>query len=277
MSNIKIVLGKAEVYSACTFSKYNIDTTTGCIMGKDDLNDRCKYCYAKLWNGYKYAPKKVGKNFRAQIRKLAPVYKNQVYIRFGKMTEPGYETDILKEAITIMTEEDAHAIIVTKLLKYDKEMSLLLKINGATIHYSLGDDKLEPGAVKLGMPNKQRTAEARKYIRDGVNVAFRVVVDITQPIPMKYKVLADNGYNLLVTPIRVRDKKLVKDISNYKYFRGFYRPNFIHNSFKNNKHIRFCGELSDGTPLCGMCFVHDTLPKPIVKPKVNENNEVILP
>jgi len=260
MGKIRIVKGKSDVYQACVFSKYNVDITTGCAtsipIGREG---RCKYCYARLWNFREFNVKADFSLFDKQVKNLGPVFKNEKWIRFGKMTDPGYiaSLPILKQAIKKLNENRVHSIIATKLLGYDSEIADLLKDNGI-IQYSFGYDNLELGAVKLGFSNKERLKHAIKYRNSGVVTIARVVIDVTSP--------PNNIYNeikgklpILITPIRFRKKSLAKeigaDLNNYAYYRGYYRPLLEkeHREFVNKP---TCGDFGKGEERCALCLTN---------------------
>lgn len=261
MAEIAIVKGKAEhVGDACIGSKWNVDMTSGCACRY--LGGKCTYCYGSRINFHMDGGPNFVKTYnREKIRKF--IRKNNVqYIRFGKFTEPGakWTMDILRDMINLCVEENVRPIIVTKILKFDKNLAELLIKSHGIIHYSLGDDKCEPGACFVNT-NKQRIEECAKYNNAGAKAIVRVVMDATVKPTEKslYNKAKAAGIKILLTPIRCQKKtelekwtgKSFKDAKeNYAHFEGYFRPKTIHKTFKNDL---ICGELSDGKLFCGKC------------------------
>ena len=154
---------------------------------------------------------------------------------------------------------------MTKLLPYDKDIALTLTTNkDGVLHYSLGSDDLELGAVTQGMTNKRRIEEAQKYYDFGVNVYLRLVADVVQPMTGKHKEIEQVGIPLLITPLRYSSKELfvlntklewneAKE-QGYKFDRGTLRPQLIHPTWGNKNTHAYCGIVGDslGCNACGL-------------------------
>ena len=268
MTEIEIVKGKAEhTNGVCIGSKWNVDMTSGCACrGMSEKNGECTYCYAHYINFGKDGGPNFVKTFNLEkIRRF--ICKNKVEtIRFGKFTDPGAEwtMNILRDFIDICSDEGVRPIIVTKLLKYNKSLGEKIISARGTIHYSLGSDECEPGACTVNT-NLQRIEECAKYRADGVNAIVRVVLDTRKESDEEslYHKAKEAGIPVLLTPIRCKTKNELEKWTglslddakkSYSFSRGFFRVNKIHESFKNDK---TCGETSDGTLLCGRCYLDE--------------------
>ena len=266
MASLTVVSGKTRVYEKCTVPEYNLDLTVGCPLIL--TGGRCLYCYGKLYN----KPRKQGRvkvkdvtvRFLKQLNDIEPVYKNRLYIRIGKFTEPGHKMSEkqLLVVLHLLQTRGIRPIITTKLLKFSRNIAKIVKKLHGTIQFSFGYNELEPGAVNYGMSNKERLQHAKRYLAFGINVVFRIAIDVTQGKShldryMKY-ILKIYPKRVLLTPLRFQNKDILNNLNfkinlnNYKWFRGYYRPNFIHGDYKN---LPTCGDLSDGTEFCAKCLV----------------------
>jgi hypothetical protein len=285
MALIKIQAGKGQHHAGCICVD-NIDLQSGaCAVvhadGTNNKADGCEYCYAKyLFSKTKYSIKPpitaeyLSKELvRRNKEKLKEEDKSKSVksIRFGKMTDiwdpskPEESLATLMSGILACNETNLPCIFITKLLPFRKDIAdALLANKDAVLHYSLGDDLLERGAVKLGMNNKNRIKEAKQYHDYGVNTYLRVCVDIVRPMTDNIKDLTNNNIPLLITPLRYSSKELferstglnweeAKVSKDYTYDRGALRPQIIHPDWKPDKNA-FCGVVGErlGCNSCGL-------------------------
>ena len=187
--------------------------------GEGRLDNRCAYCYAKRKNWGKVTPKIIG----AQIRKEF-MEKRPSVIRIGKSTECGhyfYEKELIK-FLRLCREFGTKTIFPTKMLKFSRELSDLLKETNSVVNYSICNDKLEPGAVSQGYTNSWRISQAEEYAGDGVNTTLTLTCDVTQSFLENARrgftideifESEQKGMKIRILPMRLRSKKLFRYIT----------------------------------------------------------------
>ena len=250
---INVLTGKGQKYVKC-LCENNVDLTSfGCVSGINpqtgiwDKSQECKYCYAFYtrtksfkfknsinWNSWK----------KARIRSKI--------LRIGKMSEPGRSEDrpTLLKVLNACQEIGFRPILITKLLTFDIEISSLIRQLNGTIHFSLGEDSLEPGIVDYyGMTTEKRIEEAEKYLDDGCNIQLRLVCDVTSNRKFPITAIPDNHW--IITPIRFLTKKQaisfppykcwenLLESKQYEYKKHALRPTYIHDCF--DRFSKFCG------------------------------------
>ncbi len=146
----------------------------------------CEYCYAGYKHkGYPSYFDVDGKQLIEQINEArarrAEEGKETRFLRLGKRTEAGYSLfkPQLVKALEACVEAGLSIIFPTKFLEYDSEISDLLKRTDATLLISLGNDRLEPGAVIHGRTQEVRIFDGLRYGESGVRVVPYVLVDPT--------------------------------------------------------------------------------------------------
>ena len=242
-TKVEIRPGKGQVHPIC-ICKYNIDITSGgCPIalekGGEYISDNaCSYCYAK------YVHRKYVKNKIVNEK----VWDNRVpdmefrVIRIGKMTEPGgrESRNTLHKVLKLNNHHKIRSILITKLLEWDRKVSDLLLEHDSTIHFSMGCEELEKGAIERGATNKLRLETALKYHKAKNNVYLRVVADVTDGQSTEILKWSKTGIPLLVTPVRFFKKDLVPYFINdetwnslkangrYVYKEGALSPSRIH-------------------------------------------------
>lgn len=286
MTKITIRPGKGQHHNGCICVD-NIDLQTGrCAVthdkdGKFVKENACSYCYAKYLYKDKYDIKesitteylsKEIKRREAEKTKLKDSSKTVKSIRLGKMFDLWDPLNVEESRKTLLSvinsanELDLPLILITKLLPFDRHIAdALLKSRDSVLHYSLGSDKLELGAVALGMNNKNRIKEAKKYIKAGINVYLRVVADVVQPMPDEIKDVEKLKIPLLITPLRYNNIELfekntglnweeAKQSTSYKFEHGALRPEVIHESWGDKDKHAYCGVVGAklGCNACGL-------------------------
>lgn len=285
MSLIKIQSGKGQHHAGCICTD-NIDLQEGiCAVGRADgynnKEDVCSYCYAKyLFSDTKYSikPPITVERFSTEINrrnrekvKEKDSSKEVRHVRFGKMKDVWDPTSVDESYATLMSalkacnELDKPVMVMTKLLPFYEEIAVeLITNNDSVIHYSLGDDALEKGAVKLGMSNINRVETAKKYWDYGVNTYLRICADVVQPIKDDIKNYMKYDIPLLITPLRYSSRELFEsntglkweEASNngYKFDKGALRPQVIHPSWGDKNDHAYCGVVGDslGCNGCGL-------------------------
>ena len=68
------------------------------------------------------------------------------------------------------------------MLDFDKEVADKIIENAGFLNFSIGNDRLEPGAVSHGFTNNWRIEQAEKYFSSGVNTALTMTFDVTDSI-----------------------------------------------------------------------------------------------
>ena len=285
MSKVTIRSGKGQHHKGCIIYD-NIDVQYGCCAtgvqkdGSIDRNNFCSYCYASylFQNNYGIKAPITSETFVKEIErrekektKESNTPKKITNIRLGKSYEiwdpqnPKESKETLISVLKACNENKLPFILITKLMPFDMDISnQVLKLN-STIHYSLGKNSLETGAVRLGMPEERRVEEAEKYFSQGCNIYLRVAYDVVEKPPKNIKDLRNKTkIPLLITPLRYHGKKLFEDehpdltweeakIGNYAWDRGGLRPQKIHPEWRP-KTTAFCGVVADklGCNSCGL-------------------------
>jgi len=264
MAMLKIVGGKSDVYEECTFSKYNLDLTTGCVTSLHGKEGRCQYCYARLWNYHDLKVKNGISRLDNQLKKLQDIEINGIkvgkWVRLGKMSDPGHylTLPLLRLVLEKFKEYEVHPIIVTKLIDYHEDIAELIKESQGILHISLGYDELERGAAELGFDNMARVIVAMNYLNDNVPTVARVVLDVTAPPSRMYLTAKLNKLPILVTPLRFASRKIANkigvDLSKYERYRGYYRPKWEY-VLSEYKRMPMCGDLAGGVERCSLCLI----------------------
>ena len=166
---------------------------------------RCFYCYAARHNKASVAARVVGEKMRENFERLKPKV-----VRVGMWAESGhvFYLDALKDLLHLCKDYHSGVIFTTKMFPFGKEgltedvakwlpkqivdntpsgkelVKLLLEVErassiGSVLSYSLGNDKLEPGAAMQGYTNVWRIRQAELYAQEGVNVVETLVADVT--------------------------------------------------------------------------------------------------
>lgn len=214
-TEIAIRPGKGQVHKRC-ICKHNIDITAGgCPVALDeggnyDKSRECAYCYAKYVHRNYVKNKQVNEKiwYKNKDRLDVPI------IRVGKMSEPGgrESREVLIKVLELNNKIGTKTILVTRLLDFDKKVSRLLSDRKSVVHYSMGIEPLESGAIARGADNSYRIKQARKYKDAGNKVYLRIVHDVTGPIPDFIKEWEVHQIPFLVTPIRFFAKNLIETV-----------------------------------------------------------------
>jgi hypothetical protein len=272
-----IIDGKGQTMTACICS-HNIDLSSGCPTGTPDgktferkNNNRCDYCYALRYNYTEYKPKQI--NWTSLEKEI--VEQGVKVLRTGKSGDPGYKDDRenLYNLLEICKKHNTRAILITKLLEPgDMKLAQLLIDTNSSLHFSLGDDTLEKGAVLLGFNNKTRLLYAKQYHALGVNVQLRVVTDPTRDLKEIDQMAIDSGIKVLLTPMRYYSKAQaeadnsdwedLKSTNRYKHTKGSLHPNvdLFKSIWKDTKKVAYCGIGIDSQGNektgCNFCNIH---------------------
>lgn len=250
----RIVGGKGDLVAGCV-CKHNIDLSTGCPSGNTNgvftRNSKgiCEYCYGKRINYHKFKPKIIDLNLLTK-----DIEEKKVKIlRIGKFADPGYEElrPQILDVLNLCAKQGVRAIVITKLLEYDRKVAELLKTSNSVLHFSLGYDELEQGAYSLGKFNNYRIKEAKKYFHYGVKTYFRLVKDVTQKADRVSFKAFQSKIPIILTPLRFSINALAEKVTGMtilelkknRFIRisGYLNPNIIHNDFSGIKNI--CGEI----------------------------------
>jgi len=286
MAKISIVPGKGQHHKGCICTD-NIDLQSGrCAITNDkDGNyvkeNACDYCYAKyLFKKTKYEIKssittqylldEVNQRNNEKI-KLNDTTKTVKTIRLGKMVDIWDTNNVEQSKETLLsviyacTDLELPIMLMTKLLPFDEEVAIALMSNpDAVLHYSLGSDALEKGALIHNMSNDQRIEEAKKYKEFGCNVYLRLVADVVQPMTAEHYKIEQVGIPLLITPLRYTNKNLFINETKinwdeaeghgYKFDRGAMRPLSIDSTWGDKYKHAYCGVVGEelGCNACGL-------------------------
>jgi len=257
-TEIAIRPGKGQVHKRC-ICKHNIDITTGgCPIALDEggnykKENECDYCYAKYVHRNFVKNKQVNDKiwYKNKDRLETPI------IRIGKMSEPGgrESRSVLVKVLELNNEIGTKTILVTRLLDWDEEVSRLLSVKNSVVHFSMGIESLEIGAIARGATNEFRIKQACRYKAAGNKVYLRIVHDVTGPIPDFIKEWEVHQIPFLVTPIRFFKKDLVstfipgetweslKDKGRYTYSGGALSPVSMHPEWE--KYNERCGHVGE--------------------------------
>jgi hypothetical protein len=173
-------------------------------------------------------------------------------IRFSKHSDSAssHLSQNFKSVLKIAGEEGLKLVVVSKSLTYDGDVAKLMKEYKHTLHISLGmitKAQSEDDRLKVGID----------YRMADVNTKWRIVEDVTKPIPDKYNMLIVD--NCIITPMRYASKTIAAeygiDHSKYKYVNGYYRPQEIEEDWEvfNN----WCGEVGSEVKCCKCLVVED--------------------
>lgn len=140
---------------------------------------KCGYCYARRHNYGRVTPAEIGKKTIKDFEILKPEF-----VRLGKNNEAGhiFYRPTLIRFLELCREFETRVIFPTKMLEFDERVAKLLEETDSTLLYSLGWDKLEPGACSQGFTNEWRIQQAEEYALEGVNTSLTMVCDITSSI-----------------------------------------------------------------------------------------------
>lgn len=258
--------GKAQHQSNC-ICVYNIDISSGgCPIaidpktGEFDRSRECSYCYAAYVHRNYIKEKEV--NEKEWIK-----FKNSMTLnvmRIGKNLEPGHKDhrETLYEVLRLNNKYELRSILITKLLEFDKRIVELVKDQRSTIHYSMGKESMETGAVLNGSTNDWRLETAKKYADAGVNTYLRIVEDIAVPMREETKGWCRAGLPVLITPLRYNSKRALqqyrpdadwdelKSSTSYEYAKGYLKPIIWHSDYEPYKER--CGDVA-GKEYCNNC------------------------
>ena len=212
--------------------------------------NKCAGCYAAKTTrmGKKFFEANILKEFdKDEFRKSCKAVKKKgiKLVRMSKHCDPGHQVarTIVKEILKIMTEEDLRAVVVTKSLEYDAELSQILKEGKHIVHFSLGMKS------ENAPPEIERFKTWKAYKDSGVKAKLRIVADVTIPT-VRWK-----GFNsdyIIVTPMRYTSKESLSNyrtnIDNYKFQGGYYRPQIVDPSWQPFQN--WCGEIGNTTYCC---------------------------
>lgn len=267
----KIVEGKGKYYDICIID-FNIDIETGiCSIavdqttGEGDRSNCCHYCYASYL--FKKDPRayKVKTIRESVFKKVKDTFPEFSVLRIGKNYECGsiLARNELYEVLELCVKYNVRPIVTSKLLEYDPRLARLVVESNGTVHISLGNDELEPGAVKQGANNKSRYTVATLYKTYGVNTWVRVVEDITRPMPEFIKRIYQENFQVLITPLSYKDKATVLEklpdttwdeeikSGRYEFTSGGLHPKKVHDDWK--PYIKNSCGLINGTMKCNNC------------------------
>ena len=250
MGKIKFVEGKNKHQTNC-ICIHNIDLTSGgCPIGLDSngnfkKDEACTYCYARYLHKDFVKEKEVDEK---EWIKLSQNLKVNV-VRIGKNLEPGHiaHRDTLLKVLELNNKYKFKSILITKLLEFDDKVADLLKVLESTVHFSMGRESMESGAVARGSTNPWRLETAKKYFDYGVNTYLRVVEDITIGMRTEVKQWEASSIPLLITPLRYPSKEtlkqyrplddwdILKTSPSFEYKDGFLKPIIWHSDYKPHK------------------------------------------
>lgn len=224
---------------------YSVDVQAGC-------NNGCIGCYAS------YTSRIGPSNFHNNIKKKDFNYakfissvnsarkKGMAVYRIGKHTDC-YISDSVGKTLGVIEATTKAGIRSVSISKSIKRSRLLAKIfdNNNILHISAG--------LLCNIKNSDRIATFSWYKRNGANVKLRITDDVTSKISNQY--IGFMNSDVIITPIRFKSRHEATlynvDINNYEYIKGFWRPKFIHSSWK---YTNFCGEIA-GKVLCCNCLL----------------------
>jgi len=212
--------GKADFVPICKTGKHNIDFGKGCIsyITKEGLWDPtagCQYCYSGFKNSIPLRiPVFDERDLMRQITGLYEKGQGPEIIRLGKNSDPGHEffRDLMVKTLELAKDLGIRLVVVTKYLKFDKEIAELLAKTKSSVQYSFGIESLEYGAVQWGRTNHFRAEQLLRFRDKGVHVVTRVVADVTEkPDESVSGILSQNEeqeIGTIITPIRLSSKEL---------------------------------------------------------------------
>lgn len=220
-------------------------------------SEQCLYCYAKRHNYGRVTPIGVGEKTRKDFEEKKPEF-----VRVGKNNEAGHPLyrDNLLEFMELCKEFGSRVILIQKMLEFDKRVARLFQKTDSVIQYSIGWDKLEPGACSQGFTNAWRIKQARKYARAGVNTTLTIVCDVTSSIEDNIKRGNAIGLALRKTktditrrliPLRIEDKRVClettgMDWEEVKHSKPF--PEDGHASFLSDEYTEELERAADQIP-----------------------------
>lgn len=265
MAAVNIVPGKAQYQSNC-ICVYNIDISSGgcpIALNKDGNFDRsleCQYCYASYVHRNYVKPKQVDEKVWKNFKKEALLN----VIRIGKNLEPGHKIHrkILYNVLDLNNKYEFRTILITKLLEFDNEIVRLIKAHNSTIHFSMGNELLETGAILNGATNEWRLKTAEQYFDSGVNTYLRIVEDVALPMREEVKKWCEKKIPILITPLRFNSKRVLnlynselnwdelKNSNTHEYINGYLQAKIWHEDYKPYKER--CGKLA-GIEHCNNC------------------------
>ncbi len=203
------------------------------------IDHRCDYCYSYT-NWGQVTPREVDLKTIADFAEKKPEI-----VRIGKNVECGHPFYIptLIDFLEVCKVFNTQVIFPTKMLPYGQEgadylakirfedipsgrdLARILKKVGGVIHYSIGADSLESGAVSQGFSNEWRIEQARRYNRAGLNVDLTIVCDVTQSLlanekagfAVKQALIASKQYCLPARfiPLRIGSKALAVKVTSH--------------------------------------------------------------
>lgn len=246
---------------------YNIDITSGgCPIainpktGEFDKKLECTYCYAGYVHQNYIKDKVIDEKVWSSFEKKALLN----VIRVGKNLEPGNKRhrDALIEVLKLNNKYKFRTILITKLLDFDKKVADLLKEESSTVHFSMGNEHMEQGAVLNGSTNEWRLETAKRYQQYGVNTYIRIVEDVSMPMNDNVRTWCNGKIPVLITPLRYKSKKVLeqyhpnanwdelKNSDTHEYVNSYLQAKVWHEDYKPYKER--CGKLA-GIEHCNNC------------------------
>ena len=244
--------GKGANHEQCLID-FNLDFESGvCSIavdknGKANKSDACSYCYSAYL--FKRDPDafRIKEINEAEFKKIADKYPAHI-LRLGKNFETGNKKTRpqLYQVLEYCEKYSMQPILTTKLLEFDPKIVDLIKKANGVVHISLGDDSLEPGAVKQGSTNRWRLAQAIKYKKANCPIQVRMVSDVTLPMSAFYKKVFSymGSRGILLTPLRYDSKECfqkartdvtwdeAKEKGIFTFSHGALQPAFQHDDWK---------------------------------------------
>lgn len=225
--------GKQDYIPSCLID-INLDfCSEGCFSTHHgvyyDPFAKCSYCYAK--SHQTDTPFKSLKTASAELlveqikdltleRKLEG--KETSFLRLGKISEVGskFTREQLFAALEACAITGVKPIFPTKFLEFDNGLAELLRRTSAALLYSIGNDRLEPGAAAAGCGNDFRFEQAAAYYDRMVNAGLYLLIDainfenplFSQNIQRALELQKRTGIQVQFLPIRPFGKLQLEQI-----------------------------------------------------------------
>jgi hypothetical protein len=316
----KVLTGGKQWFIPSCKLQANIDFGKGCISGWIPIkgasfdgkfftnhlsspNSECEYCYAKRRHKsfpktiYEFDKQRLIEELSGKCRLNFDDWESELgkpvdILRFGKRTETGapFTKNQFIGTLEAMTETGTKGIIPTKYLKYNREITELLKKTNSVVLYSIGDfDEFEKGACIHGCNSKWRLEQAVKYHEADANSSLYLHIIGHKPPGKKENEFLEfakkHKIKVQLLPIRFPNKDLTERMTGQKweYLKGGSKrkrnqlmlpahgdfgsyvfkekilcleqihPSWLKMISDNNKEIRMCHHTLDNT-YCGGCF-----------------------
>jgi hypothetical protein len=123
------------------------------------------------------------------------------------------------------------------MLEFNEEVANKIFANNGFLSFSIGNNKLELGAISSGFTNEWRIKEAEKYYKSGVNTALTMVLDISDSIENNEKrsftvrKALDSKVEKRIIPMRLTSTKIALEVT------GIEREDLL-NPFGGTGHIK---------------------------------------